>query len=306
MSNPNRRDTSEEAYQVLLYYQYVRIEDPQSFAKEHLTFCRELGLKGRILVAEEGINGTVSGTLPATEAYMEAMHADPRFREMVFKVDPHDGHAFKKMHVRHKQELVTFRVEKELDPNQKSGTRLTPKQFREAMEAEDVLILDGRTDYEYDLGHFKNAIRPDVRSFREFPDWIRENLAPYKEKKILTYCTGGIRCEKLTAFMLEEGFRDVAQLEGGIVTYGKDPEVKGDGFDGKCFVFDERLSVPVNRVEETIVGKCFHCGEPTEQYINCANDRCHRLHLCCPDCEEEHRGYCSPACETSIPEEKLG
>lgn len=175
------------AYQVLLYYQYVPIEDPQSFAREHLAFCRDLGLKGRILVAAEGINGTVSGTLSATETYMETMHADPRFREMVFKVDPHDSHAFKKMHVRHKAELVTFRVPKDLDPNQKSGTRLTPEQFREAMHAEDVLILDGRTDYEYDLGHFKNAIRPDVRSFREFPDWIRENLASYKDKKILTY-----------------------------------------------------------------------------------------------------------------------
>ena len=120
-------------------------------------------------MAEEGINGTLSGTVPATKTYMETMHADPRFRKMVFKVDSHDGHAFKKIHVRHKPELVTFRVKKELDPNKNSGKRLTPKQFREAMQEDDVLILDGRTGYEYDLGHFRNAIRPNVRSFREFP-----------------------------------------------------------------------------------------------------------------------------------------
>ncbi|MFC4076069.1 oxygen-dependent tRNA uridine(34) hydroxylase TrhO [Salinithrix halophila] len=288
---------STDGYQVLLYYKYVRIDDPKDFAKRHLAFCQELGLKGRILVAEEGINGTVSGTIAATEVYMEAMHQDPRFREMVFKVDPHEGHAFKKMHVRPKEELVTFRVDRELDPNQKSGKRLSPKEFHEAMQDEEVLILDGRNDYEYDLGRFKNAIRPNVRSFREFPDWIRDHLADYKDKKILTYCTGGIRCEKLTAYMLEEGFRDVAQLEGGIVTYGKDPEVKGLDFEGKCFVFDERLSVSVNRVEEMTVGRCLHCGEPSERYINCRNDPCHRLYLCCSGCEEEHGGFCGSSCE---------
>jgi UPF0176 protein len=286
-----------DQYQVLLYYQYVPIEDPEAFAEEHLSFCRELGLKGRILVAKEGINGTVSGTVAATEAYMEAMHEDPRFRDMPFKVDPHDGHAFKKMHVRPKKELVTFRVDKDIDPNKKSGKRLSPKEFYELMQREDVLIVDGRNDYEYDLGHFKGAIRPEVKSFREFPEWIKKNLGDKKDKKIITYCTGGIRCEKLTAYMLEEGFKDVAQLDGGIVTYGKDPEVKGKDFEGKCFVFDERLSVPVNRVNEKVVGKCSHCGAPTENYINCAYTRCHKLHLCCSDCEEEYRGYCSESCE---------
>lgn len=283
------------AYQVLLYYQFVPIEDPQTFADDHLRFCRELELKGRILVAPEGINGTVSGTVAHTETYMQTMRQDPRFRDMAFKVDPHHGHAFSKMHVRAKKELVTFRVEG-LDPNQQSGKRLRPREFYETMQREDVLILDGRNDYEYDLGHFRNAIRPDVRSFREFPDWIREHLSAHKDKTILTYCTGGIRCEKLTAFLLEEGFRDVAQLDGGIVTYGKDPEVRGRLFDGKCFVFDERLAVPVNQEEEVVVGRCRHCGAATENLHNCVDPRCHQLHLSCPDCLENHQGYCSDAC----------
>ncbi|SDX47991.1 UPF0176 protein [Marininema mesophilum] len=282
-------------YQVLLYYHYVPIEDPEAFTVEHLRFCNELGLKGRILIAEEGINGTVSGPIPATQAYMDAMHQDPRFKDMVFKMDPHEGDAFKKMHVRHKKELVTFRVDKELDPNHSSGNRLSPEEFHREMQEEDVVILDGRTGYEYDLGHFTNAIRPDVDSFREFPQWIRENLSDKKDKKILTYCTGGIRCEKLSAFMLDEGFTDVSQLQGGIVTYGKDPEVKGEGFKGKCFVFDERMSVPINQVDESIVSHCCHCGKPTTRYVNCTNDndKCHDLHFNCEECGEKYDGYCN-------------
>ncbi|KAA2302120.1 hypothetical protein FY526_21480, partial [Clostridioides difficile] len=117
------------------------------------------------------------------------------------------------------------------------------KEFHEHLQRDDVIVIDGRNDYEYEIGHFRGAIRPDVESFREFPEWIRENLGDMKDKTIITYCTGGIRCEKLTGFMINEGFQDVAQLDGGIVTYGKDPEVQGHLFDGKCYVFDERISV---------------------------------------------------------------
>lgn len=196
---------------------------------------------------------------------------------------------------------MTFRVEDELDPNVISGKRLSPKEFFEYLQREDVIVIDGRNDYEYDIGHFRNAIRPDVQSFREFPEWIRENLSEHKDKTILTYCTGGIRCEKLTGFMLKEGFQDVAQLDGGIVTYGKDPEVQGRLFDGKCYVFDERISVPINRTDEDIVvGKCHHCGKPEDRYINCDNDACHLQHICCEECEELHNSCCSAECEEIV------
>jgi len=293
--------TDSQQYQILLYYKFVPIPDPEAFKDEHLQYCKELGLKGRILVAAEGINGTVSGTIEQTEQYMRDMHANPLFADMVFKVDPSEGHAFKKMFVRHRKELVTFRVEDELDPNVISGKRLSPKEFFEYLQRDDVIVIDGRNDYEYDIGHFRNAIRPDVQSFREFPEWIRENLSEHKDKTILTYCTGGIRCEKLTGFMLKEGFHDVAQLEGGIVTYGKDPEVQGRLFDGKCYVFDERISVPINRTDEDIiVGKCHHCGKPEDRYINCDNDACHLQHICCEECEELHNSCCSAECEEIV------
>jgi UPF0176 protein len=285
-------------YRVLLYYKYVPIENHEEFAREHLAFCKELGLRGRILVAHEGINGTVSGTVEQTDIYMKTMHANPLFADMVFKIDEADGHAFKKMFVRPRPELVTFRLEEDINPNELSGKRLKPKEFYEALQQEDVIIIDGRNDYEYDVGHFRNAIRPEVKAFREFPEWIRKNLSQYKDKKVLTYCTGGIRCEKLSGFLIREGFKDVNQLDGGIITYGKDPEVRGRLFDGKLYVFDERITVRVNYTdEETVVGKCHHCGAPTEKYINCTYDFCHNHHLVCEACEEAHRGYCTTDCE---------
>lgn len=290
----------QHAYRVLLFYKFVRIEDPAAFTAEHLQYCKELGIKGRILIAAEGINGTLSGTVEQTEKYMNDLRANPLFADIVFKIDEADGHTFKKMFVRHKKELVTFRYEEELDPNVVSGKRLSPVEFYEQLKQDDVIVLDGRNDYEYDIGHFRGAIRPDIESFREFPEWIRQNLGEHKDKKILTYCTGGIRCEKLTGFLLNEGFNDVAQLEGGIVTYGKDPQVNGRLFDGKCYVFDERISVPINRTEEDIViGSCHHCGTTHDRYVNCPV--CNLQYVCCEDCEDEHHGFCSDACrETAL------
>jgi UPF0176 protein len=286
-------------YRVLLYYKYVRLPEAETFAQEHLAYCKELGVKGRILVADEGINGTLSGTWEQTEQYMRDLRANPLFADVTFKIDESEGHAFKKIFVRYRQELVTMRFEEEeLDPNVVSGARLAPKQFYELLQRDDIVVLDGRNGYEYDLGHFRGAIRPEVESFREFPAWIRENMNEHKDKPVLTYCTGGIRCEKLSGFLLKEGFKEVYQLEGGIVTYGKDEEVKGRLFDGKCYVFDERISVPINHTEEdVVVGRCHHCGNPADRYINCADDTCHMQYIVCDECEQEHKGYCSDKCE---------
>jgi Predicted sulfurtransferase len=285
------------SYAILLFYKFVNIPDAEQFAQDHLAYCKELGIKGRILIADEGINGTLSGTAEQAERYMRDMRNNPLFADLWFKIDETDGHAFKKMFVRYKKELVTFRVDDELDPNVISGQRLNPKQFHDMLQRDDVIVLDGRTGYEYDLGHFRNAIRPEVDSFKEFPDWIRANMAEYKDKPILTYCTGGIRCEKLSGFMLKEGFQEVYQLEGGIVTYGKDEDVQGRLFDGKCYVFDERISVPINHTDEDIVvGRCHHCGKPADRFINCANDACHLQHITCDDCETAYGGHCSDAC----------
>ncbi|WP_202079820.1 rhodanese-related sulfurtransferase [Caldalkalibacillus salinus] len=283
-------------YRILLYYKFTPIDDHETFAQEHLDFCKELGLRGRVLVAPEGLNGTVSGTIEQTDKYMAELHKDPRFSDMVFKIDGADEHAFKKMHVRARDEIVTFRVDG-VNPVKKTGKYYTPKEWRELLQRDDVIVLDGRNDYEYDIGHFRGAIRPEVKAFRDFPKWIKENLQDKKDKKIITYCTGGIRCEKLTSWMLEEGFEDVGQLDGGIVTYGKDPEVQGELWDGKCYVFDERISVPINQKEDVVVGECYHCGKAEDRYINCANPWCNLQHVCCEECEKEHNHSCSKECE---------
>lgn len=285
-------------FRVLLYYKFVPVPDAELFAAEHLAYCKELNVKGRILIADEGINGTISGTFEQTEQYMRDIRANPLFSDIVFKIDEAEDHAFKKIFVRYKKELVTLRYDKPLDPNTLSGQRLSPKEFYEYLQRDDVIVLDGRSDYEYDLGHFRNAIRPDLETFKEFPEWLRNNMEQFKDKPILTYCTGGIRCEKLTGVMLSEGFQDVYQLDGGIVTYGKDEEVQGKLFDGKCYVFDERISVPINHTDEAVVvGKCYHCEKPAEIYINCADDTCHRQHIVCEECEQTHHHFCSPQCE---------
>lgn len=286
------------SYQVLLYYQYVHIENPEGFAAEHLRFCNEVGLKGRILVANEGINGTVSGTVEQTEQYMQAMKQDPRFADMVFKIDESTHHAFKKMHVRPRKELVTLRLEDDINPLEITGNYLEPKEFYEKMQEEDTVVIDARNDYEYDLGHFRGAVKPEINSFRELPDWIRNNKEILEGKKILTYCTGGIRCEKFSGWLKQEGFEDVSQLHGGIVTYGKDPEAKGQLWDGQCYVFDNRISVPVNQVEHVVVGKDHFSGEPCERYVNCANPECNKKILSSEENEHFYLRGCSHECRT--------
>ncbi|KMY53276.1 sulfurtransferase [Bacillus sp. FJAT-27231] len=283
-------------YRVLLYYMYVPIENPEEFAKQHLKFCQQLGLKGRILVAAEGINGTVSGTVEQTDQYMKVMKEDPRFAEMVFKIDEAEGHAFKKMHVRPRKEVVTLQLDEDINPREVTGNYLSPKEFFEAMQEEDTVVIDARNDYEYDLGHFRGALRPDIEAFRELPDWIREHKEELEGKKILTYCTGGIRCEKFSGWLKREGFEDVNQLHGGIVTYGKDPEVQGRLWDGQCYVFDDRIGVPINRVEHVVVGRDYFTDEPCERYVNCANPECDKRIFCSEENEHKYLRGCTHEC----------
>lgn len=284
------------AYRVLLYYKYVPIEDPVTFAQEHLAKCKEIGLKGRILVSDEGINGTCSGTIEQTEAYMNMMKADERFADMVYKIDEAEGHAFKKMHVRPKKEIVHLGLADDINPNEITGQYLSPKEFFEQMQAEDTVVIDARNDYEFDLGHFRGAIRPEIRNFRDLPDWMIENKEMFEGKKVLTYCTGGIRCEKFSGWLVREGFEGVGQLHGGIATYAKDPEVRGQLWDGQMYVFDERIAVPVNQVEHVVVGKDHFTGEPCERYVNCANPDCNDKILCSEENEHKYLRSCSDEC----------
>ena len=283
-------------YNTLLYYCYSTIADGGQFAADHLKFCKSLGLTGRIIVAEEGLNGTVSGTEVACKTYMQALHADPRFAAIDFKVDEVDAPSFVKMHVRYKSEIVHsgLRDPNIINPQQKTGKHLEPKEFLAMKGAEDVVILDVRSNYEHNLGKFKNAITLDIDNFRDFPAMIN-NLAQYKDKKVVTYCTGGIKCEKASALLLHEGFTDVYQLHGGIIKYGK--EAGGEDFDGKCYVFDNRLSVDVNSVNPVVISTCFNCGKTTPKMINCANPECNEHFTQCDGCGEKMDGCCSETCK---------
>ncbi|MFV0558791.1 MAG: rhodanese-related sulfurtransferase [Enterococcus sp.] len=283
-------------YRVLLYYNYTPITDPVAFSKEHLAFCKALNLKGRILVAEEGINGTVSGAIADCEAYMAWMKADERFGDTYFKIDESEEMAFKKLFVRPRKELVSLNLADDINPNTLTGAYLEPKEFKDALLDEDTVVIDARNDYEFDLGHFRGAVRPDIRSFRELPQWIRDNKEQFMDKRVVTYCTGGIRCEKFSGWLVREGFKDVAQLHGGIAMYGKDPEVQGELWDGKMYVFDERISVEINHVDKQVVGRDWFDGTPCERYVNCGNPECNRQFLTSEENEAAHLGACSYEC----------
>ncbi|MFD2830336.1 oxygen-dependent tRNA uridine(34) hydroxylase TrhO [Corticicoccus populi] len=283
-------------YRILLYYFYTDISDPEGLSKEHLRICKDMDLKGRILIANEGVNGTVSGTVENTEKYRQYMEKHPLFKGIVFKEDESEHHAFKKMHVRPRPELVNLSLEDDVNPHEITGEYLEPADFYEQMQREDTVVLDVRNTYEYDVGHFRGAIRPEVETFRDTPEWVRNNRELFEGKKVLTYCTGGIRCEKFSGWLKREGFDDVGQLHGGIATYGKDPVAKGQLWDGQMYVFDERLTVPVNQVEHVIVGKDHYDNEPCERYINCSNPECNAQILASEENEAYHLGGCSMEC----------
>lgn len=283
-------------YRVLLYYHYVEILDPEAVVEEHLAYCLELGVKGRIYIAPEGINGTISGTTEQVDTYIEYMDQHPLFHGMVFKSDEADDHAFIKMHVRVKPELVNFRLDEDVNPKEITGQYLEPAEFYERLQDPNTIVIDARNDYEHDVGHFKGAIKPNIHNFRELPRWIQENKELLEGKRIMAYCTGGVRCEKFTGWLKREGFNDVAQLHGGIVTYGKDPVAQGQFWEGQCYVFDKRLVVPVNQVNPTIVGRDWFDGTPCERYINCANPECNRQILCSEHNEVLYRASCTDEC----------
>ncbi len=294
---------SSPPYQILLYYRYTTIPDPAEYTDRHRELCERLDLRGRIIIGAEGLNGTVSGTVDSTEAYMAVLRDDPLLTGIEFKIDPSEGHVFPKLSVKHRTEIVRLGLPEvdDIDPNALSGVRLSPREFLEAMEREDVVIIDGRNGYEADLGHFKGAICPPIDNFREFPEWLEANGERFRDRPILTYCTGGIRCEKLSGYMVKQGFGPVYQLDGGIVKYGKDAEVQGRNFDGLCYVFDERVGVEVNHTEtHQIISHCRHCGNPEPRYGNCRLPECNRQIFVCPSCRESFGLYCSETCRDAV------
>lgn len=279
---------------VLLYYCYSQIENPEEYREQHHQLCLDLELRGRIIIATEGLNGTVSGSKEACEKYMDAVLSDPRFSHTEFKVDVNDTPAFEKLHVRVKPEIVHSSL-LQIDPNKKTGAYVEPEEFKQILkeEEEDTIILDVRSNYEHNIGKFKNAITLDIDNFRDFPKKLEE-LSKYKKKKIITYCTGGIKCEKASAYLLDQGFENVHQLHGGIIKYGL--EAGGENFEGKCYVFDNRIVKEVNTTNPIVISKCYVTGEPSDRMVNCANPHCNKHIPMSEKGAEIYQGCCSEEC----------
>lgn len=287
----------EKPYRILLYYNFIPVPYPEAERQAQEEFCRQHGLLGRILVAPEGINGTVSGIEADIQAYMDWMAVHPVFSGTEFKVDVHGGHAFHKLHVRVKPEIVHFGVNG-LQPWEKAGAYVSPQAFKEMLEQgdENLVILDARSNYETRIGKFRGATSLDIENFRELPEHLHE-LESFRDKTVVTYCTGGIKCEKVTAWLLQQGFRDVRQLHGGIIRYAH--ETGGAHFEGDCYVFDERVVVPVNAVNPITLGSCLVCGNPSSRSMNCANAACNDQIVMCDTCADKMQGCCSQACFSS-------
>ena len=283
-----------EKHHVLLYYCYSYIQNPVEYRETHHQLCLDLDLRGRVIIASEGINGTVSGTKESCEAYMKALLADDRFSKTEFKVDTNDTPAFEKLHVRVKPEIVHSSLH-DIDPNKRTGGYIEPEEFREILSKEDeeTVILDVRSNYEHNIGKFKNAVTLDIDNFRDFPEKVAE-LEQFKDKKIITYCTGGIKCEKASAYLLEQGFENVHQLHGGIIKYGL--EADGENFEGKCYVFDNRIVKEVNTVNPSTISTCYVTGEPSDRMVNCANPHCNKHIPMSQKGAEIYNGCCSEEC----------
>ncbi len=283
-------------YQTLLYYKYAQLDDAEELASKHLKFCKNIGLVGRVLIAQEGLNGTVSGTAEQCQQYVDYVESDPRLKGIDWKIDEVNEPSFVKMHVRFKPEIVNSGLGDVVNPLEETGVHLDPLEWKQMKDQEDVVVLDVRSNYEHQLGHFKNALTLDIDNFREFPEKVKE-LEHLKDKKVLTYCTGGIKCEKASAFLLKQGFKEVYQLHGGIINYGK--QVGGEDFEGDCYVFDNRVHVPVNSVNPTVVSSCANCGHKTTRMVNCANPHCNDHFVQCEKCGEDLQGACSVQCSMS-------
>ena len=277
---------------ILLYYKFTPLSDPEAVKLWQKTLCENLNLCGRILMSRHGLNGTVGGDIDDLKAYIRATKQYPGFRDTVFKWSDGAREDFPRMSVKSRRELVGFKNdddEIEVDENGVigGGKHLKPQEVNELVEAygDDVVFFDGRNAHEAKIGKFKDAIVPDTRTSRDFiAELESDKYDDIKDKKVITYCTGGVRCEVISAMMKKRGFKEVYQIDGGIVKYG---EAYGDDglWEGALRVFDGRMTVKFSERAKTI-GECLHCGAKTSNFENCANVTCNELALICETCKE--------------------
>lgn len=277
---------------VILYYKFVPISDPKMTVLWQKELCGRLGLKGRIIVSKHGINGTLGGDIEALRQYKRDMNASEVFRGIVYKWSDGNGEEFPRLSIKVRPELVAFDAPDEIIVDEKGvvggGKHLKPEAVHKLVEerGEDVVFFDGRNAYEAQVGKFKNAVVPNTQTTRDFiAELESDKYADIKDKPVVTYCTGGIRCEALSVLMKNRGFKEVYQIDGGIVKYGE--KYGDDGlWEGNLYIFDGRMNHKFSDKSKDI-GECVHCKSKTSNFENCANISCNKLVLICEKCKKD-------------------
>ena len=290
-----------DMYYVLLYYKITKIHHPDVEVKFHKEVCKALDLTGRILINEQGINGTVAGSQESIGLYKKYMNQHRLFKSIDFKESISQNLPFPKMKIKSRKEIITTDAKDEINLCQR-GKHVDRDTFHKWLkEGEDIVLLDMRNDYEWEIGRFVGSIRPMMKYFRELKDTFGM-YEEYKNKKIVMFCTGGVRCEPASAYFISKGFdpENLYQLEGGIVKYAE--KYASEGFyEGKCFVFDERMALDI---DPRVVGKCLHCQTASDTYRNCLNRHCNQLFIGCNKCVLLYENTCSDECKLVISDPK--
>jgi UPF0176 protein len=289
-----------ELQKIILYYGFAPVADPETLKLWQKTLCESLGLKGRILISKHGINGTLGGGMSALKKYVRATKEFPGFGKIDFKWSEGTGNDFPRLSVKTRKELVAFASPDEIKVDKSGvtngGKHLKPAEVNKLVEerGDEVVFFDGRNAFEAKIGKFKNAIVPETDTTHDFIRELESGKYDHlKDKPIVTYCTGGIRCEILSAAMINRGFQEVFQIQGGIVRYGETFKDKGL-WEGSLYVFDERMTMDFSD-ETKVIGECEACSGPTKNFVNCANLGCKDLVLLCESCAEKPENLvCKP------------
>ena len=291
-----RLHESDEKRITLSFYQYAQIENPEQFRNEFYRLLDEAGVFGRIYVAKEGVNGQISVPEKNFNLFKANLYSVPFLNGIRLNIAiEDDGKSFYKLKIKVRKKIVADGLDDSTFDVTKRGKHLSAKEYNQLTDQPNTIVVDMRNHYESEVGHFENAICPDVETFREELPLVADTLKADKNKNIVMYCTGGIRCEKASAYMLHKGFENVFMLDGGIIEYARQVKEQGlrNKFLGKNFVFDDRMG---ERIGEDIISKCHQCGAPCDTHVNCANDACHILFLQCEACADKYEKCCSKKC----------
>ncbi|HAA26948.1 MAG TPA: hypothetical protein DCE56_03740 [Cyanobacteria bacterium UBA8553] len=265
---------------VVTFYKFVKLPDFAEKQDPLLSYCKAKEIRGTILLAAEGINGTIAGSRQAIDSVLSFLRCDPRLVDLEHKESSADSTPFDRMKVRLKKEIVTLGLPK-IDPNEQVGTYVSPKEWNALISDPEVTVIDTRNEYEVTIGTFKEAQNPRTASFRQFPDYVRNHLDPAKHKKVALFCTGGIRCEKASSFMMAQGFSEVYHLKGGILKYLEEVPAQESLWQGECFVFDQRVAVE-HGLEAGTHEMCRNCGHPIAEIDKTSPD--YQEDISCPHC----------------------